>query len=141
MVKMGVSPPPILPKGPIHKLTDIDPIEIARQLTILDAAAFRAIEIHEWLTYKPSIRRRSLADVQAADDGGKIRRMITLSNKIAGWVAQTILDEPDIKKRCGLIKMFTRVAEVCYLLIYWIDSNAELRAATYFITLLPGNLS
>jgi len=115
-VKLGVPPIPITPKGSISRLIDIDPLEIARQLTIMDAKAFRDIEVHEWLTYKPSMRRRSVADIQAADDGGNIRRMITLSNKIAGWVAQTILEELDIKKRCQLIKTFAKVAECCHTL-------------------------
>lgn len=116
-VNKGSAPPaPIIPKGSATRLIDFDPLEIARQLTILDAAAFRAIESNEWLTYKPAVKRRSLADIAAADDGGNIRRMITLSNKIAGWVAQTILYEEDLKKRCGLIKTFAKVAEHCHQL-------------------------
>jgi hypothetical protein len=41
-----------------------------------------------------------------------VRAVSSLSTVITGWVAESILNEPDIKRRTALVKFFVKVADV-----------------------------
>ncbi|KAJ6621899.1 ras guanine nucleotide exchange factor domain-containing protein [Mycena sp. CBHHK59/15] len=81
-------------------ITDFDPLELARQLTIMECNLYCAIQPEEIL-----------------ETGGKppvnVRAVSSLSTVITGWVAESILNEHDIKKRTLLIKFFIKVADRC----------------------------
>jgi son of sevenless-like protein len=83
-------------------ITDFDPLELARQLTIMECDLYCAIQPEEVL--------------ETGQEGAKppvnVRAVSSLSTVITGWVAESILDEPDIKKRVALIKFFIKVADV-----------------------------
>jgi son of sevenless-like protein len=83
-------------------ITDFDALELARQLTIMECNLYCAIQPEEVL--------------ETGQEGAKppvnVRAVSSLSTVITGWVAESILNEPDIKKRTLLIKFFIKVADV-----------------------------
>ncbi|KAI1789570.1 ras GEF [Ganoderma leucocontextum] len=100
-----VAPPaPIVPKTKKPKLLDIDPLEVARQLTLMEAALYKKIRPMECL------QRSREAKPKSADN---ITVIIQLSNKIADWVAETVLDREDSQKRARAVKHFINVADRC----------------------------
>jgi son of sevenless len=67
-------PPPILPKNPKKpKLLDIDPLELARQLTILESGLYQKIRPMECL-----VRSRK----QSGDHNDNIATIIQLCNRV-----------------------------------------------------------
>ncbi|KAJ3005153.1 hypothetical protein HKX48_000842 [Thoreauomyces humboldtii] len=100
-------PAPILPKS-FKKVTviDLDPLEIARQLTLIESRLFNAIQPvelvgQEWA--KKNERSRAV----------NVRAMTRLANEITGWVASCILAETDIKRRTSLLKHFIKLGDRC----------------------------
>ena len=83
-------------------VTDFDALELSRQLTIMECNLYCAIQPEEIL--------------ETGQEGAKspvnVRAVSSLSTAITGWVAESILSEPDIKKRTMLVKFFVKVAEV-----------------------------
>ncbi|KIY61294.1 ras GEF [Cylindrobasidium torrendii FP15055 ss-10] len=84
-------------------ITDFDPLELARQLTIMECNLYCAIQPEEIM--------------ECGQDGVKpplnVKAVTSLSTVITGWVMESILNEPDIKKRMNLIKFFIKVADRC----------------------------
>ncbi|CAL1712901.1 unnamed protein product [Somion occarium] len=84
-------------------LTDFDPAELGRQLTTMECQLYCAIQPEEIL--------------ETGQDGGiyarNVKAVTSLSTVITGWVAESILDEPDTKKRTALVKFFIKVADRC----------------------------
>ncbi|KAH7337012.1 ras guanine nucleotide exchange factor domain-containing protein [Rhizoctonia solani] len=111
----GAAPTPIMSKslfallksasyGSIN-VVDFDPLELARQFTILESNLYCKILPEEIIDVGlPS---------SAGERGNSIRAMSTLSTAITGWVTEIILDEQDTKKRTGLLKFFIKVADHC----------------------------
>ncbi|EIN12823.1 ras GEF [Punctularia strigosozonata HHB-11173 SS5] len=99
-------PPPILPKssGKKLKLMDIDPIELARQLCILESQLYQKIRPLECL-------QRSREQKQGQTDN--ITSVIATANRIANWVADSILQKEDSRKRAAIVKQFINVADRC----------------------------
>lgn len=85
-------------------ITDFDALELARQLTIMECTLYCAIRPEEVL--------------ETGQEGAKlpvnVRAVSSLSTVITGWVAESILNEHDTKKRTGLIKFFIKVADVSF---------------------------
>jgi len=83
-------------------ITDFDCLELARQLTITECNLFCAIQSEEIL--------------EGGQEGSKppvnVRAVTSLSTVITGWVAESILNEADIKKRTTLVKYFIKLADV-----------------------------
>lgn len=103
-------PEPILPRNRRRfKLLDIDALEMARQLTIMDFKLYSAIKPIECLDKAWS----SQEDDQVADN---IRASIEYCNQVTSWVSDVILSQHDIKKRSVLIKYWVQVAEKCRIL-------------------------
>jgi len=104
-------------------LLDIDALELARQLTIMESHLYQKIRPVECLQ-----RSRE----QKADHKDNITRIIQTSNRvwsrssnshyilinhqIANWVAGSVLSQEDYKKRAIILKQFISVADVCSLL-------------------------
>ncbi|GJJ15620.1 hypothetical protein Clacol_009898 [Clathrus columnatus] len=102
-------PAPILPKSNRQlKLLDIDPLELARQLTIMESKLFAKIRPMECLN-----RGR---DVRPSDTDDNISALIEASNKVAIWVSYAVLSKEDSRKRAAIIKQFIAVADRCRLL-------------------------
>ncbi|KAB5595877.1 Cell division control protein 25 [Ceratobasidium theobromae] len=110
----AAAPTPVLSKSlfaqlrsaayPSINVVDFDPLELARQFTIMESRLYSKILPEEIL----HVGLRS-----AAERGNSIRAMSTLSTAITGWVTETILDEPDTKKRTALLKLFIKIAGHC----------------------------
>lgn len=99
-------------------ITDFDALELARQLTIMECNLYCAIQPEEIL--------------ENGQDGAKpplnVRAVSSLSTVITGWVAESILNELDIKKRIALIKFFIKVADRCAILHNYSTSRSMLAA-------------
>lgn len=84
-------------------ITDFDTLELARQLTIMECNLYCAIQPEEIL--------------ETGQAGAKppmnVKAVSSLSTVITGWVAESILNEHDIKKRTNLVKFFIKVADRC----------------------------
>ena len=90
-----------------NTVLDFDPLELARQLTIMESKLFCAIQSEELIGQdfgKKSNSRMS-----------NVRQMSTLSTRITGWIAEIILSEQDAKKRTGLVKYFIKLGDVSLL--------------------------
>ncbi|BGP40628.1 cell division cycle-related protein [Rhodotorula kratochvilovae] len=102
----GPLPPPILPRNlKKFKLTDIEPLELARQLTIMDGRLFQRITAQECLG--------KAWPKQFGGEAANISAMIDMSNAVTRWVTETILAQDDLKKRATIIKHFVALAERC----------------------------
>jgi len=102
-------PAPILPKNLRRiRFDELSPTEIARQLTLMCSKLYNQIQPVECLNKAWSKKDNSPAI--------NIKMMIEMSNQVTGWVALTILQEPDIKRRATVVKRFVYLAEECYAL-------------------------
>jgi len=101
-------PPLIIPRhsnGRIAKLTDISPLEMARQLTIIEFQHFQNITMNECLN-----KRWSGPDCDRL--APNIRAIIRMANVVAGWVTTCIIAQKDVKARAGVIKYFIQTSQV-----------------------------
>jgi hypothetical protein len=88
------------------RLTDIAPIELARQLTIIEFGNFQRIKPVECLH-----KAWNDEDEQAAPN---VRRVIHTANKLAGWVSLLVLQPRDPKSRATVMKFFIQTAAVSF---------------------------
>ncbi|KAJ1548164.1 hypothetical protein HK096_002984, partial [Nowakowskiella sp. JEL0078] len=101
-------PVPILPKSMkrIH-LTDLDPAEVARQLSLMEMKRYCAIGVVELIGQEWN-KAQSLAV--------NVKAMGQMQTKLGGWVAETILQEIDNKSRINTLKHFIKIADKCLAL-------------------------
>ncbi|CAO3631141.1 unnamed protein product [Cunninghamella blakesleeana] len=102
-------PDPILPRKNF-KLLDLDPTELARQLTLIDFKMYSSIRPIECLDKAWS---RETTDDSAPPVAVNIRASIEYCNQVTSWVSDAILSQNDVKKRSNLIKFWVQVAEKC----------------------------
>lgn len=108
---LGQAPPPILPRNMKKlKFLDIDTMEFARQLTIIESRAYRKLRPTDCLN-KAWSRDRSTLD--GSEPASNVRSIILHSNQLTNWVAEMILTQADVKRRVIVIKHFIAVAEKC----------------------------
>ncbi|KAI1004147.1 hypothetical protein K3495_g4064 [Podosphaera aphanis] len=110
-------PPPIMNKSSMSSLKnwktgssqpiilDFDPLEIARHLTMMGIQIFCSILPHELLDSEWTKGLGSKAP--------NVRAMATLSTDLSNFVADTILQFEDVKKRANIIKHWIKVAQKC----------------------------
>lgn len=97
---------PILPRNSKKfRLLDVHPLELARQLSLMDFQLYSAIQPSECLHKAWSSPDKS--------QGPHIRASIEYSNQVTLWVSDAILSQTDVKKRCQVIKYWVQVAEKC----------------------------
>ena len=85
---------------------DFDALELARQLTIMESKLYCAITAEEILEAGKEAPRGT------GIPNPNVKGVTSLSTAITGWVAETILDETDAKKRTALVKFFIKLADV-----------------------------
>ncbi|KAF9464143.1 ras guanine nucleotide exchange factor domain-containing protein [Collybia nuda] len=101
----GAPPPSIMPKTTKKlKLGDIEPLELARQLTIYESQLYQKIKPIECL---------QRAREQRTDSMDNIAIVIQTSNRIADWVAESVLSKEDSRKRANAVKQLILVADRC----------------------------
>jgi son of sevenless-like protein len=83
-------------------VTDFEPLELARQFTVMEHALFGAIGPDEVLDMGGD----------GARNPASVRRVTGLSTAVTGWVSESILKEMDTKKRTALVKFFIKLADV-----------------------------
>ncbi|RDB17922.1 Cell division control protein 25 [Hypsizygus marmoreus] len=101
----GTPPAPIMPKtNKKLKLGDIEPLELARQLTIMESSLYQKIKPMECL---------QRAREQRTENIDNIAIVIQTSNRIADWVAESILSKEDSRRRAAAVKHLISVADRC----------------------------
>ncbi|ORX44617.1 ras GEF [Hesseltinella vesiculosa] len=109
-VRTDDMPPPIIPKNTKRlRFLEIDPLELARQLTIMDFKLYSCIKPVECLD-----KNWGKADSQHV--AANIKASIEYSNQVTAWVTDSILSKEEIKKRSIILKQWIMVAEKCRLL-------------------------
>ena len=104
------APAPIIPKNMKKlKFLDIDALEFARQLTIIESKLYGKIKPTECLnkTWQKKIKEGE------ADPAENVKALILHSNQLTNWVAQMILTQQDVKRRVVVIKHFVTIADKC----------------------------
>ncbi|KAJ4365166.1 Ras guanine nucleotide exchange factor bud5 [Neocucurbitaria cava] len=86
-------------------ILDFDPLELARQFTIIESRLFCAIQPEELLALEWTKKTDSKAQ--------NVKAMSTLSTDLANLVADTILHLEDAKKRAVMIKQWVKIAAKC----------------------------
>ncbi|KAJ7482050.1 ras guanine nucleotide exchange factor domain-containing protein [Mycena galericulata] len=118
MIKMvtapqGVPPQPLVPRTSKRlTLLDIDPLELARQLTIMESQLYQRIRPMECLQRAREQRTQNIDSITV---------VIQTSNKaliycIALWVAESVLSKEDSRRRAGVVKHLISVADRCRVL-------------------------
>ncbi|KAI8646175.1 ras guanine nucleotide exchange factor domain-containing protein [Parasitella parasitica] len=99
-------PMPIIPKNMQHiRLLDTDPLELARQLTIMDFKLYSSIQPIECLGKAWSR--------DYADNAANVKLSIDYCNRLTSWVTGSILSNKEAKKRVVVIKHWSQVANRC----------------------------
>ncbi|CAO3569498.1 unnamed protein product [Mortierella alpina] len=101
------APQPITPRNLKRiKFMDLDPLELARQLTIMEAGYYNKIKPIECLA-----KAWTSEDPELAAKAVNIKKMIETSNLYANWIDEIVLSEKETKKRAAIIKHLVAVAE------------------------------
>lgn len=108
----GLPPPSPIPArgtgGKPLSLLDINPLELARQLTIIESATFTAIKPVECLNKAFRVNPKVNAPhISATTD---------TANALAGMIQTQILSHPDAKHRASVVKHLIRTATECHAL-------------------------
>ncbi|KAF8181221.1 ras guanine nucleotide exchange factor domain-containing protein [Mycena galopus ATCC 62051] len=109
-IERGLPSPPLLsiPQSSQQlKLLDIEPPELARQLTIIESQLYQKIRPADWL-------RRGQGQQPESKDNISI--VIQTSNKIALWVAESVLSNENSQSRARVVKQLINVANHCRIL-------------------------
>lgn len=83
-------------------MLDIDPIELARQITLLQNGLFCQIEPYEIMGQR--FKKKS--------ESAHIKATIHKNTQITSWISDSILAEVDVKKRANVLKYWIKVADV-----------------------------
>ncbi|KAK9457029.1 ras guanine nucleotide exchange factor domain-containing protein [Dipodascopsis uninucleata] len=113
-------PPPILPRRSMKKLKlkYVDPLELARQLTLIESQLYANIRPMECLNRAWSAKRGSGNSTPGGNDAHNkgsenIKALILYSNQLTNWAAHVVLSQQDLKRRIGVIKHLIAVAQHC----------------------------
>jgi len=91
--------------GNVPSVLDLDPVEIARQLTVKQMNIFCSIQPDELLS--------SQWMKNGGVDAPNVKAMSSLSTDLSNLVADSILQHQEIKKRAAMIKQWIKVAHQC----------------------------
>ncbi|KAG0378908.1 hypothetical protein BGX24_002402 [Mortierella sp. AD032] len=101
------APQPITPRNLKKiKFLELDPLEFARQLTIMEASAYNKIKPVECLA-----KAWTSEDSEIAAKAVNIKKMIETANLYANWINELVLMEKDTKKRALIVRQLVAVAE------------------------------
>ncbi|GAA5863604.1 hypothetical protein JCM3774_006545 [Rhodotorula dairenensis] len=121
------APPPLISKSLIAALrptlsgrsplltsiAELDPLELARQLTIMESRIYCSIRPEELFAAAISGSDTSSSAKSPSTEGPNkaqnVRKMSALSTRLTGWIAEAILTEHDQKRRTGLVKFFIKL--------------------------------
>eukprot|EP01116_Phalansterium_solitarium_P022542 TRINITY_DN7483_c0_g1_i1.p1 TRINITY_DN7483_c0_g1~~TRINITY_DN7483_c0_g1_i1.p1 ORF type:complete len:750 (+),score=198.76 TRINITY_DN7483_c0_g1_i1:128-2377(+) len=89
--------------GRIASFTDVEPKDLARQLTLLEFKLFRDVPVQELIQQ---------AWTKGAERTPHVQRFVDHFNSVSFWVASEIVSESTVKRRITLIKQFIVIAEL-----------------------------
>lgn len=99
------APQPIMPRNPRKvKLLDLDPLEVARQLTLKESETFCTIKPFECLN-------KAFARADGEERAPGIKGMIRNSNALTNWVTASLLEPTDPKKRALILRHWISIAD------------------------------
>ncbi|KAI9277421.1 ras guanine nucleotide exchange factor domain-containing protein [Sporodiniella umbellata] len=105
-IKADSMPEPILPKSLKRiQLLDLDPHELARQMTLLDFRLYNRIKAAECLD-----KNWGKPDSNTAI---YVKALIEHTNQVTSWVTDSILSHDELKKRAAILKYWISVSEQC----------------------------
>ena len=101
------APAPLLPAHDLDELdvTIVDPLEIARQMTLMDEQAYKSIAPSECMNQawnKPAI---------CNEVSPNIIKMITRFNATSNWGTRVIVSEPNIRKRKSILTRIIKISQ------------------------------
>ncbi|KAI8058987.1 ras guanine nucleotide exchange factor domain-containing protein [Gongronella butleri] len=109
-VRTNDMPPSIVPKNTKRlRFLEIDPLELARQLTIMDFKLYSRIKPVECLD-------KNWGQENSQHTAANVKASIEYSNQVTSWVTDSILSKEELKKRSNILKHWIMVAEKCRLL-------------------------
>jgi len=100
-------PPSILPTKAQPTFANFDPLEIARQMTILEYMRYRQVQPRECLNQQWNLRDKE----KARELAPHITEIIQAFNTSSKWVAWEILNQEKLKDRVYVVKKFIRILE------------------------------
>jgi son of sevenless-like protein len=100
------------------KFVEIDPLEIARQLTIMDSKLFAKITPEECLS--------KAWPKKFNKDTPNFRAIADQSNLLTIWVAMSLVLQPDVRKRALIIKHFIAIADVSRVSMHRSDCSSDI---------------
>ncbi|KAJ3343957.1 hypothetical protein HDU93_005240 [Gonapodya sp. JEL0774] len=96
-------PPAILPtKLSEFNLLDLDPLEVARQITIMQMHTFSAIKPSEML-------HQNWMRLGGETQSVNVRAFVKFSNQLSQWVVRAVLDPVDARIRARYLKFFIKL--------------------------------
>ncbi|KAI8907028.1 hypothetical protein DFJ77DRAFT_187350 [Powellomyces hirtus] len=96
---------------------DLDPLELARQLAILDQSHFAKIKPHECLDQIWGEKRRKEMGLGRGNETAGVTglgEMIRHTNVVTIWIANCIIRNDDLKARRDALKYFAQMAVHCH---------------------------
>jgi son of sevenless len=121
-------PPPIFPKANRKlKLLDIEPLELARQLTLLESQLYQKIRPMECLQRAREQKSENMDNIAFVIQTSNRVRINALSDdrmlnipllQIADWVAESVLSKDDSRRRAATVKHLISVADVSETHLY-----------------------
>lgn len=120
-------PASILPKNMKRlRFLDIDPLELARQLTVMDFKLYSRIKPVECLD-------KNWGKGDSEHIAANVKASIEYSNQVTSWVTDSILSKEEVKKRAGVLKHWIYVAEV----IHHCDAKGSFYLIHYYSIEMP----
>eukprot|EP01129_Flabellula_baltica_P014536 TRINITY_DN6981_c0_g1_i1.p1 TRINITY_DN6981_c0_g1~~TRINITY_DN6981_c0_g1_i1.p1 ORF type:complete len:1107 (-),score=304.83 TRINITY_DN6981_c0_g1_i1:11-3331(-) len=104
---VNTNPPKPILKNSTGNLTDMDPEEVARQLTLVEWDLWKKIEPWECLNLAWTKKDKE-------ERAPNLLTMIDRFNLVSGWVASTICTIENQNKRCKAAKKFVQIADALY---------------------------
>ena len=108
------------PLGSFNAVLDIDALEFARQLTLVEFELYALVPAYECLDQiwkskrkKEALKYRQLLPHESDGSGANITELIKHTNQLGYWVATAILSHESVKSRMLAIKWFIQLAQHC----------------------------
>jgi hypothetical protein len=96
----------------IHqRIQEIDPMEVAKQLTLAESFLFKNVRHRECLLETWSEKKGFARDFWIRQPNG-LKRMVEHTNAISLWIAEMLLSLEDLKERTNALKFFIDLAVV-----------------------------
>ncbi|TIA90938.1 hypothetical protein E3P99_01299 [Wallemia hederae] len=89
--------------------TDFEPIEMARQLTIMESRLYQCVTVSELLSVNEGGSTKKGADANAVKPA--LKAMSEFTTRVTAWVSESILREDEARRRVPPIKFWIKVCK------------------------------